>query len=260
MRGFRYISALVASRKEEKERLRQERLDAERQAQSAGRRRLMIGYVVAGVLALVIVAGLVIALAGGGDSGDGSAEAAGDNVNVEFGGKVPEGIRVDDRVGTPPPDVQNGDLTAAAKAAGCDLRLNLKDEGSTHLDPQTDDLPKYGTNPPTSGDHYPVPLADGAFLDYPSPGTFVHSLEHGRIIIMYSPDISEADQLALKGVFDADRPGVDLFPNPDMPYEVATTAWTQLMGCKTFEGDATLDAIRDFRDAYRGRGPEAIPF
>ena len=113
--------------------------------------------------------------------------------------------RVDDRVGTPPPEVQNGDLTAAAKAAGCDLRLNLKDEGSTHLDPQSDDLPKYGTNPPTSGDHYPTPLADGAFLDYPSPGSYVHSLEHGRIIIEYSPDLSEEDQLALKGVFDADQ-------------------------------------------------------
>ena len=221
----------MASRKEEKERLRQERLDAERQAQSAGRKRIMIGYAVAGVLALLIAVGLVIALTGGSDSGSdsGSAEASGDNVNTEFGGKVPAGIRVDDRVGTPPPEVQTGDLTAAAKAAGCDLQLNLKDEGSTHLDPETDDLPDYG-------------------------------LEHGRVIIQYSPDLSEQDQLALKGVFDADRPGVDLFPNPDMPYEVATTAWTQLMGCEKFEGDATLDAIRDFRDAYRGRGPEAIPF
>ena len=252
----------VASRKEEKERLRQERLDAERQAQSAGRKRIMIGYAVAGVLALLIVVGLVIALTGGSDSGSdsGSAEASGDNVNTAFGGKVPAGIRVDDRVGTAPPEVQTGDLTAAAKAAGCDLQLNLKDEGSTHLDPKTDDLPDYGTNPPTSGDHFPIPLADGAFLDYPSPGEYVHALEHGRVIIQYSPDLSEQDQLALKGVFDADRPGVDLFPNPDMPYEVATTAWTQLMGCEKFEGDATLDAIRDFRDAYRGRGPEAIPF
>ena len=43
------------------------------------------------------------------------------------------------------------------------------------------------------------------------------------------------------------------FPNPEMPYEVAVTAWTQLMGCDTYEGDATLDAIRDFRDTYRGR-------
>ena len=249
----------MASRKEEKERLRKERLEAERQAQSAGRRRLLLGYVVAGVLALLIVVGLVIALAGGGDSGgDGSAEAAGDNVNMEFGGKVPEGIRVDDRVGTPPPEVQNGDLTAAAKAAGCDLRLNLKDEGSTHLDPQSDDLPKYGTNPPTSGDHYPTPLADGAFLDYPSPGSYVHSLEHGRIIIEYSPDLSEEDQLALKGVFDEDPAGVLFFPNEDMPYEVAATAWTQLIGCDTYEGAATLDAIRDFRDIYRGQGPEDV--
>ena len=51
-----------------------------------------------------------------------------------------------------------------------------------------------------------------------------------------------------------------MFPNPDMPYDVAAVAWTQLMGCDSFDGDATLDAIRDFRDQYRGRGPEAIAF
>ena len=50
-----------------------------------------------------------------------------------------------------------------------------------------------------------------------------------------------------------------MFPNPEMPYEVAATAWTQLMGCKTYEGATTLDAIRDFRDTYRGRGPEPLP-
>ena len=55
----------VASRKEEKERLRKEREEAERKAQASGRSRLIIGYVVAGALALVIVVGLVIALAGG---------------------------------------------------------------------------------------------------------------------------------------------------------------------------------------------------
>ncbi|HET6830623.1 MAG TPA: DUF3105 domain-containing protein [Solirubrobacterales bacterium] len=251
----------MASRKEEKERLRQQRLEAERQAAAAGRRRVILGYVGAGILAAVIIVGLVIALAGGGDEdGGGTTEASGENVSTEFGGRVPAGVQVDDRVGTEPPPVEIGDLTAAAEAAGCELRLDLEDEGSTHLDPQSDDLPDYGTNPPTSGDHYPVPLADGAFLDKPSPGSYVHSLEHGRIIIQYSPDLPEEDQLALKGVFDADRPGVDLFPDPDMPYAVATTAWTQLMTCKTFEGPATLDAIRAFRDAYRGRGPEAIPF
>ena len=50
-----------------------------------------------------------------------------------------------------------------------------------------------------------------------------------------------------------------LFPNSHMPYEVAATAWTQLMGCKSYKGAKTLDAIRDFRDQFRGRGPEAVP-
>ena len=49
------------------------------------------------------------------------------------------------------------------------------------------------------------------------------------------------------------------FPDPDMPYEVAATAWQQLLGCKTYEGEATLDAIRDFRATYRGFGPEPLP-
>ncbi len=253
----------MASRKEEKERLRQERVDAERQASASGRSRLIIGYVVAGALALLIVVGLVIAVTGGGgddESAGGSTTATGDNVNTDFGGVVPDGVTVDNREGTPPPEIALGDLTAAANAAGCELQLDLKDEGSTHLDPKSEELPDYATNPPTSGDHYPVALADGAFLETPSPGNFIHALEHGRVEIQYSPDLSEENQLALKGVFDADRPGMVLFPNGDMPYEVAVTAWTQLMTCDTFEGDTTLDAIQDFRDSYRGRGPEAIPF
>ena len=86
----------------------------------------------------------------------------------------------------------------------------------------------------------------------------VHSLEHGRIEIQYSPDLPEEDQLALKGVFDEDPAGMLLFPNPEMPYDVAVTAWTQLMACDTYEGAATLDAIRDFRDTYRGQGPEPV--
>ncbi len=101
--------------------------------------------------------------------------------------------------------------------------------------------------------------ADGAYEQTPELIEFVHSLEHGRIEIQYAPDLPEADQLALKGVFDESPSGMLMFPNPDMPYEVAATAWTQLMGCKRYEGAKTLDAIRNFRDQFRGRGPEASP-
>ena len=250
----------MASRREEKDRLREERLAAERQTSAAARKRLLFGYIVAGVLGVAVIGGVIVAVVSGGGNSGGAGSDGGPNVNTMYG-VVPKGLDVDNREGTPPPEIQDGNLTSAADTAGCDLQLNLKDEGNTHVDPPVPaSLPKYGTNPPTSGNHYPTPLADGAFLEEPPVGNFVHSIEHGRIEIQYNPDLSEADQLALKGVFDSDRPGMIMFPNPDMPYDVATTAWTQLMGCKSFDGDATLDAIRDFRDEYRGRGPEAIAF
>jgi Protein of unknown function (DUF3105) len=184
-------------------------------------------------------------------------------------GVVPEGIKLDGREGTVPPAVSEPDLKAAADAAGCFLETGLPEEGNAHL--PDEDVPDvdYKTNPPTSGDHYGNPqetlsgaLADGAYLDYPPVGRFVHSLEHQRVEIQYSPDLREEDQLALKGVFDADPGGVIFFPNPDMPYEVAVTGWTNLLGCDSFEGDATLDAVQDFRDEFRGPagdGPEAVP-
>jgi hypothetical protein len=59
-------------------------------------------------------------------------------------------------------------------------------------------------------------------------------------------------------VFDDDPAGMLLFPNPDMPYAVAVTAWTQLVGCPKYD-EGVLDVIRDFRDTYRGNGPEAVP-
>lgn len=170
----------------------------------------------------------------------------------------------DGRKGTPPPAIVTGDLEQAAKAANCELKQNLPDEGNTHLGAPAQaeaNEPDYKTSPPTSGDHVDPGFqqADGAYSEYPDPVLTVHSLEHGRVAIQYSPDLPENDQLAVKGVFDDDPDGMLLFPNPDMPYEVAATAWTQLLGCKTYEGAKTLDAIRDFRDAFRGRGPEAVP-
>ena len=153
--------------------------------------------------------------------------------------------------------------------AGCDLQLDLKDEGNTHFD-DDDKVVECATNPPTSGDHFAAggpdepgsgALADGAFLETPPGNRTVHSLEHGRINIQYSPDLPEEDQLALKGVFDVAQPeGILLFPNADMPYDVAATAWTQLVGCDGFEGAATLDVIRAFRDQFLGRGPEPVAY
>ncbi|MQA75049.1 MAG: DUF3105 domain-containing protein [Solirubrobacterales bacterium] len=246
--------------KEERERRRQERIAAEKREASAERRRLMIGYVVAGGLGLAVIVGLVIVL--GGSGGDETEQVGGEDIPDAAHIQVQSGFvhdtKPDGREGTPPPPIEQGDLKAAASEAGCELKLDLPDEGNTHITKENQ-VPDYKTNPPTSGDHNPQQLADGAYSEMPEPWYFVHSMEHGRIEIQYSPDLPEEDQLALKGVFDEDPAGMLLFPNPDMPYDVATTTWTQLMGCESYEGRATLDAIRDFRDTYRGRGPEPVP-
>jgi hypothetical protein len=250
------------SSKQERERRRLERLEAEKREAAAERRRLILGYAVAGVLTLAVVVGIVIVIAGSGDGdevtvdGEELPEAA--HIEVQSGSV--NGFAPDGREGTPPPAVQQGDLEIAAREAGCELDLDLPDEGNTHLRPNQDP-PNYETDPPTSGNHIVPPRqqADGAYSEYPDPVFTVHSLEHGRIALQYSPDLAEDEQLELKGLFDEDFDGMLLFPNPEMPFAVAATAWTQMIGCPTYEGQATLDALRAFRDTYRGQGPEPVP-
>jgi len=253
----------MSTRKEEQERRRGERLAAEQRESSAERRRLIAGYIVAGALTLAVVIGLVIVLTSGGDDGGGENQTSGDfpeEAHIQAQSGSVNDVATDDREGTAPPALSDGDLESAADAAGCELQLDLEDEGNTHLEPDAKE-PNYKTSPPTSGNHITPPLqqADGAYSENPGNLYVVHALEHGRINVQYSPDLSEEDQLALKGVFDEDPAGALFFPNEDMPYDVAVTAWTQLMGCPSYEGAATLDAIRDFRDIYRGQGPEDVP-
>ena len=228
----------MASRKEEKERLRQQRLAAERAAASSGQRRLILGYIAAGVIALAVIAGLVVVIASGGDS---SAEASTcDNAHIKNSGGTFRGLEPDCRQGTPPPAIQFADLQISAQKAGCQLRLDLPNEGNTHVPNSTP--VEYKTVPPTSGNHNPVPIDDGAYLtpitnDTGKPTNIrneVHAMEHGRIEIHYKPSLPEAQQLAV-------------------------TAWTNMAVCPTYN-ETVLDVIRNFRDTYRGNGPEqAIP-
>jgi hypothetical protein len=247
----------MASRKEEKERLREQRLAAERAASSGGRSRVLAGYVVAGVLGLAVIVGLIAVISSGGGGGSSTCE----NAHIKNSGGTFAGLEPDCRRGTPPPAIKFADLHASAQQAGCQLRLNLPDEGNTHVPNSTS--VKYGTVPPTSGNHNPVPIDDGAYRTPITSDTGkqvnirneVHAMEHGRIEIHYKPSLPENEQLALKGVFDDDPDGMLLYPDPDMPYEVAVTAWTNMAVCPHYNAEV-LDVIQNFRDTYRGNGPE----
>jgi uncharacterized protein DUF3105 len=240
----------MASRKQEKERLRQARLAAEQAEKAQQRRRLVIGYVSAGILGGLVLAGIVVAIAsssGGGSASGTPAEAA---INLSIGSL--NGATPDGRTGTKPPPIRDANLGSAAKAAGCTLALNLPDYGHQHVKPGT--KIHYKGEPPTSGNHVlpPFQQADGAYLTEPAPLDFVHSLEHSRIELEYAPDLPKADQLAIKGVFDESPSGVLMFPNKQLPDAAAAAAWRNRMNCPTYKGAKTLDALRDFRDRFRG--------
>jgi hypothetical protein len=252
----------MSSKREERERLRQERVAQSSAQGSSGRRRLILGYAVAGVLTVAVIAGLVAAISSGGGDGENAASAdANCHIQGEIG--VFSDYECDAREGTPPPPLQFGDLEESATRASCELMLDLEDEGNDHFSDETKG--SYKTNPPTSGDHYGAAgesgsgaVADGAYLTTPPEPRLVHSMEHGRVQIRYKPDLPEDQQLALKGVFDEDPGGMVMIPDPDLPYAIAVSAWNNAVGCEAFDPLA-LDMVRNFRDTYRGNGPENFP-
>lgn len=243
-------------REEERERLRQAREERESSQSKSERRRLFVAYGVAGLIGLAVVVGIVTAIAssGGGDGGSAHLNPASGSVN---------GFEPDERDGSEVPAAKETNLTKAAQEAGCVVKLELPDEGKSHL-PPTASPPPYGTNPPTSGNHAESPYqqADGAYSEMPDEIFLVHSLEHGRMEIQYSPDLSEDEQMELKGLYDTMYGGTLLFPNDKMTYDVAATTWTNLIGCPDYKGQATLDAIRAFGrktwGRYGGEGTGAV--
>jgi Protein of unknown function (DUF3105) len=249
----------MATRKEEKEALRQRRLDKEAEQKGADRRRLTIAYGLAAVVVIAIAAVIVVIASSGGGGAGGGEGSAHINLNTSYGST--NGIEPDNRAGTPPPPAPaNNELQAAAKKAGCETKLKLKDEGHEHIPPGSEE-PDYKTNPPTSGPHVEPPYqqADGAYREEPEPIDFVHSLEHGRMEIQYSPKLPEGEQLELKGLYDTMYGAALLFPNTEMPYAVAATTWTNMLVCKKYDGVNTLNAIRAFgRETWGKYGGEPV--
>jgi hypothetical protein len=232
----------VASRKDEKEQRRQERVAREQADAAAAARRRRYGIIVGTILGVAALAAIGIVIAAGG--GDSSKEASGSQ-NVES--SFPNAAQA--------PAVRITDLNQAAKAAGCVL-TNPPIEGRTHVPDSTKVI--YKTTPPTSGNHNPIPAEDGYYPQKPPVRHTVHSLEHGRIYIHFKPTLSQRRIAQLGGLFNDDPFHMLMSPDPNMPDQVAVTAWGHLAACKRVN-DETFDVIRAFRDRYRDRGPEAVP-
>ncbi|CAA9510954.1 MAG: hypothetical protein AVDCRST_MAG17-1973 [uncultured Solirubrobacterales bacterium] len=237
----------MASRKDEKARLRAEREERERTAAAGARRKRLVGYGIAGVLGLgALVAVLVVALAGG-SGGPGGGGGGGD------GAQAAAPVDPADVASSPIPPRRVTDLAQAAKASGCTTR-SFRSEGDDHVTSSV----TYKSSPAQSGNHDPIPLEDGIYTDAPRTENAVHALEHGRILIEYKPSVSEETRGQLKALFDEDPYHMVILPNAKMPYEVAAVAWTEVLGCQR-ANPQMFDAIRAFKERHRDRAPEFVP-
>ena len=237
----------MSSRQEEKEARRQERLAREQAEAAAAARKKRVGYVIGGLLAVAAIAGAVLLLisALGGDDGKGTTAKKTPTAST----KLP----------TLPPQVET-DWQKAAKAAGCKL-INPPYEGAGHAEKKFKPS-DFKTNPPTSGQHYPEWYEDGEYEPGQTPelGKLVHTLEHGRINVQYKPGTDKATVDKLRAFMKEQNEGYHmlLYENTtNMPYAVAATAWTHILGCETYD-DKVIDALRTFRQRYIDKGPERV--
>lgn len=136
-------------------------------------------------------------------------------------------------------------------------------EGATHV-PECSPV-TYGTNPPSSGNHYPV---WAAFRTYSSPlprGYYVHDLEHGAIVVTYNCpggcasevaqaqamiDALPADPLCPEG--GALQRRVILTPDPLLDVRWGASAWGWTLRASCFEPQV----FTQFATDHYAQGPE----
>ena len=205
-------------RRDEAKRRRLEEL-RRRQRKERIRKLGMLGGVAAAVVAIIL---LVTLLGGGGD------------VNT------PESIRL-------------------ATAAGCERISSPAITESSHINPP--ERTQFSTNPPTSGKHYNAaglgPVTTGIHRAAVQYEGSTHNLEHGHVVIHYKESAGPAIAGVLAEVTRSDPRWILMAPNPDMPFQVAFTAWGKLQGCNTPIAAGLAAAAEDFIDRFKDKAPES---
>jgi len=149
----------------------------------------------------------------------------------------------------------SSDSSTAVTYSDPDIQT-FPDEGHTHVPVGT--VITYQTDPPTSGDHYPYP-ASGGFYDVEiAAGFLVHAMEHGGVIIYYSPAVTDSQKAALQALAAA-HPGIYgqiiCVPRNDPTYAIILTAWTHWLKLTTDDESR----INVFLAYFLGKGPESAP-
>jgi hypothetical protein len=147
-------------------------------------------------------------------------------------------------------------LVSATRTAA--IGVSVPDEGREHVSPGTP--LNHRANPPSSGPHYPSWTRPGVYTEPQDPGNWVHSLEHGYIVILYNcPEPCPELVAQLRSFYDSAPPSARyryqklvIAPYADMSNRITALAWNRRLELDQFDADQLMAFFR----AYQDKGPE----
>jgi uncharacterized protein DUF3105 len=156
-------------------------------------------------------------------------------------------------------------VNLAAAAAGCSPVQTFPFVSRTHV-PVGTTVTDYNSNPPTQGNHWSqTGLAPGPTGVHAAPvpnEVQVHNLEHGNIVIQYSPSLSPDVRNALEDFthkFDTRVMMAPRDPKYNTPGTVWLTSWLHMIACNASPTSPTsaVNMAEAFRKYAAGKfGPE----
>jgi hypothetical protein len=138
------------------------------------------------------------------------------------------------------------------------LGVAYASEGRDHVSPGTP--LNYKNNPPSSGPHYPTWARPGVYPDPVDPGLWVHSLEHGYIVVLYNcpngcPELVQQLRQFYESAPPSKRYGYQklvVTPYPQLEGRLAAVAWGRVYQLPDFDANE----LSRFYQTYVDKGPE----
>lgn len=149
----------------------------------------------------------------------------------------------------------SGRIQVAAQQVG----ERIPDEGFEHVPIGT--AVTYRAHPPASGPHYPIPAQAGVYPDGLVPGLWIHSLEHGYIVLVYKPPVTQKLLMELQDMvrdFPKSKFGnvkLVIAPYSEMSHPFAVLAWDWRLWLDSFDQAKVLA----FYQAQVDHGREDLP-
>ncbi len=113
--------------------------------------------------------------------------------------------------------------------------------------------------PPTSGPHYPQPASPGVYTENVAEGFWIHSLEHGYVVVLYQcgADCAQVQNNLRTLLSELPRSQVGYVklvatPNDQIEKPIVLTAWNYVLELDQYDEAQ----IRAFYESHVDRGPE----